>query len=87
MKRLDAITIIALAVAVAIPAFAQQDKMLPGEDRDQAAVMFETITQMQGGIVANAARVRAQQREIDRLNGEVKALKDKCGQPCEDPKK
>ena len=85
MKRLN--SIIALAVAVAIPAFAQQDKMLPGEDTDQASVMFETITQMQGGVVANAARVRAQQREIERLNGEVKSLKEKCGDRCEEPKK
>ena len=81
--------ILAIVLMVfSVLAFAQQEpKMLPGEDKDQAAVMFETITQMQGGIVANAARVRAQQREIDRLAAENKALKTKCGKPCEEQEK
>lgn len=80
--------LLAALLIAAFPAKAQQqEKMLPGEDQDRLQVAVEQANQMQAGIVVNAARVRAQGREIDRLNGEIKAIREKCGQPCKDEKK
>lgn len=88
MRKAEAITIIALALAVVGASFAQQpqEQLLPGEADDRLAVAFETITQQASGLIVNPAKVRAQKREIDRLTAENKAMREKCGTICESPK-
>jgi hypothetical protein len=87
-KRVAVLTpAVAFLVLTAFAALAQQDKPLPGEEQDRMQVLFETNQQLQSGIVVNAARVRAQDREIKRLEAEAKTLREKCGDRCEEPKK
>jgi hypothetical protein len=87
-KRVAVLTPAAAFLALtAFAALAQQDKPLPGEEQDRMQVLFETNQQLQSGIVVNAARVRAQDREIERLKNELKTLRQKCAERCEDAPK
>lgn len=65
----------------------QQERLLPGEDGDRLQVLFESNQQLNAAVVTNAARVRSQQREIDRLTAELKSVTEKCGAACKEPAK
>ena len=79
--------VIAAALLFAATIVTAQEQPLPGETDDRINVLAEHNQQLSDALVINAARARAQKREIDRQLLVINDLRKKCGDPCKEPDK
>ena len=84
-----AIFLVGVFCALAFPVFAAFAQQQPTTEREwtyRLRIAAEQRNNAANGEIVNAAKVLDLTDEVKRLESELKAAKEKCGEPCKDAK-